>query len=61
MRVYLSNVEQICKRFVEEKRGKLGKLIEDKAKWSRYVLSFYGGCIHSYADFFSPFDNYNAI
>ncbi|GJZ24650.1 hypothetical protein Tco_0562109 [Tanacetum coccineum] len=35
-RVYLSNVEQICKRFVEEKRGSLGKLTEDKTKWSRY-------------------------
>ncbi|GJT22204.1 hypothetical protein Tco_0892141 [Tanacetum coccineum] len=34
--VYLSNVEQICKRFVEEKRGSLGKLIEDKTKWSRF-------------------------
>lgn len=36
VRVYLTNVEQICRRFVEERRGKLGKLIEDKARWSRY-------------------------
>ncbi|XP_048129191.1 TNF receptor-associated factor homolog 1b-like [Rhodamnia argentea] len=34
VRVYLTNVEQICRRFVEERRGKLGKLIEDKARWS---------------------------
>ena len=33
VRVYLTNVEQICRRFVEERRGKLGKLIEDKARW----------------------------
>ncbi|KAI7757786.1 hypothetical protein M8C21_029162 [Ambrosia artemisiifolia] len=30
VRVYLSNVEQICRRYVEDKRGRLGKLIEDK-------------------------------
>ena len=36
VRVYLTNVEQICRRFVEERRSKLGKLIEDKARWSRY-------------------------
>ncbi|KAJ0499653.1 putative MATH/TRAF domain-containing protein [Helianthus annuus] len=36
VRVYLSNVEQICRRFVEEKRGRLGKLIEDKARWSGF-------------------------
>ncbi|WZZ11638.1 hypothetical protein YC2023_097559 [Brassica napus] len=34
VRVYLSNVEQSCRRFVEEKRSKLGRLIEDKAKWT---------------------------
>ncbi|KAL2491485.1 TRAF-like superfamily protein [Abeliophyllum distichum] len=36
VRVYLTNVEQICRRFVEEQRGKLGKLIEDKARWSSF-------------------------
>ncbi|EPS71888.1 hypothetical protein M569_02868 [Genlisea aurea] len=36
IRVYLSNVEQICRRFVEERRSKLGKLIEDKARWSSF-------------------------
>jgi len=41
VRVYLTNVEQICRRFVEERRSKLGKLLEDKARWSRYfMLSF---------------------
>ncbi|WVY96808.1 hypothetical protein V8G54_028959 [Vigna mungo] len=39
VRVYLTNVEQICRRFVEERRSKLGKLIEDKARWSRYMCS----------------------
>ncbi|XP_071938042.1 TNF receptor-associated factor homolog 1a-like [Coffea arabica] len=42
VRVYLTNVEQICRRFVEERRGKLGKLIEDKARWSS-LRSFWNG------------------
>ncbi|KAL2463683.1 TRAF-like superfamily protein [Forsythia ovata] len=36
VRVYLMNVEQICRRFVEERQGKLGKLIADKARWSSF-------------------------
>ncbi|KAL5712213.1 hypothetical protein ACHQM5_014404 [Ranunculus cassubicifolius] len=36
VRVYLTNVEQICRRFVEEKRGKLEKLIADEARWSSF-------------------------
>ncbi|KAG9143078.1 hypothetical protein Leryth_006332 [Lithospermum erythrorhizon] len=36
IRVYFTNVEQICRRFVEERRAKLGKLIEDKARWSSF-------------------------
>ncbi|XP_061359175.1 TNF receptor-associated factor homolog 1a-like isoform X1 [Gastrolobium bilobum] len=36
VRVYLTNVEQICRRFVEERRSKLVKLIEDKARWSSF-------------------------
>ncbi|KAF5186755.1 Math domain-containing protein, partial [Thalictrum thalictroides] len=36
VRVYLTNVEQICRRFVEEKRGNLMKLIEDKARWPSF-------------------------
>ncbi|KAI3804276.1 hypothetical protein L1987_25696 [Smallanthus sonchifolius] len=42
VRVYLSNVEQICHRFVEEKRGRLGKLIEDKVRWSSFC-NFWSG------------------
>ncbi|KAL6522726.1 hypothetical protein OROHE_016573 [Orobanche hederae] len=36
VRVYLINVEQICRRYVEERRGKLGKLMDDKARWSSF-------------------------
>ncbi|KAL4567375.1 hypothetical protein LXL04_022958 [Taraxacum kok-saghyz] len=42
VRVYLSNVEQICRRFVEERRGRLGKLIEDKVRWSSFC-GFWSG------------------
>ncbi|KAF4365788.1 hypothetical protein F8388_003457 [Cannabis sativa] len=42
VRVYLTNVEQICRRFVEEKRTKLGKLIEDKARWSSFSVFWSG-------------------
>ncbi|KAI4317973.1 hypothetical protein L6164_025793 [Bauhinia variegata] len=38
VRVYLTNVEQICRRFVEERRSKLGKLIEDKASFCAFWL-----------------------
>eukprot|EP00897_Mesotaenium_endlicherianum_P008998 jgi/Mesen1/8126/ME000437S07221 len=34
VRVYLTNVESICRRFVEEKREKLGKLLEDRVRWN---------------------------
>ncbi|GAB2266122.1 hypothetical protein Dimus_001145 [Dionaea muscipula] len=34
VRVYLTNVEQICRRFVEERRGKLKKMLDDRARWS---------------------------
>jgi hypothetical protein len=37
IRVYLSNVEQICRRFIDERRSKLSRLIEDKLRWSRLV------------------------
>ncbi|XP_010475082.1 PREDICTED: MATH domain-containing protein At5g43560-like [Camelina sativa] len=36
VRVYLPNVEQICRRFVEERRNKLGRLIDDKARWTSF-------------------------
>nr|XP_004234033.1 TNF receptor-associated factor homolog 1b-like [Solanum lycopersicum]XP_019068293.1 TNF receptor-associated factor homolog 1b-like [Solanum lycopersicum] len=42
VRVYLSNVEQICRRFVEERRVKLGKLIEDRARWSSFCTFWMG-------------------
>ncbi|KAG9143081.1 hypothetical protein Leryth_006331, partial [Lithospermum erythrorhizon] len=42
VRVYLTNVEQLCRRFVEERRGKLMKLIEDKARWSSFC-AFWSG------------------
>jgi len=35
VRVYLTNVEGICRRFVEEKKEKLGKLMENTAQWNR--------------------------
>lgn len=36
VRVYLTNVEGICRRFVEEKRDKIGKLMEDTVRWSSF-------------------------
>ncbi|KAL8142782.1 hypothetical protein V2J09_015814 [Rumex salicifolius] len=36
VRVYLTNVEQICRRFVDDRRGKLENLLEDKARWSSF-------------------------
>ncbi|XP_057783281.1 TNF receptor-associated factor homolog 1a-like isoform X2 [Salvia miltiorrhiza] len=42
VRVYLTNVEQICRRFVEERRAKLGKLLEDKARWSSFCAFWLG-------------------
>ncbi|CAA0814198.1 TRAF-like superfamily protein [Striga hermonthica] len=42
VRVYLTNVEQICRRFMEERRAKLGKLIEDKTKWSSFRAFWLG-------------------
>ncbi|XP_073277089.1 TNF receptor-associated factor homolog 1a-like isoform X2 [Primulina huaijiensis] len=42
VRVYLTNVETICRRFVEECRGKLVNLIEDKARWSSFRAFWLG-------------------
>ncbi|CAH9136282.1 unnamed protein product [Cuscuta epithymum] len=42
VRVYLTNVEQICRRYVEEQRSKLGKLIEDKSRWSGFCAFWLG-------------------
>ncbi|KAI8011721.1 hypothetical protein LOK49_LG06G02766 [Camellia lanceoleosa] len=38
----LCKFEQICRRFVEERRSKLGKLIEDKARWSSFCAFWVG-------------------
>ncbi|XP_020095243.1 MATH domain-containing protein At5g43560-like isoform X2 [Ananas comosus] len=42
VRIYLSNVEQICRRFIEERRSKLTKLIEDKVRWSSFRVFWLG-------------------
>ncbi|VFQ87569.1 unnamed protein product [Cuscuta campestris] len=42
VRVYFTNVEQACRRFVEEHRSKLGNLIEDKARWSSFCAFWLG-------------------
>ncbi|TYH55810.1 hypothetical protein ES332_D09G261600v1 [Gossypium tomentosum] len=42
VRVYLTNVEQICRRFLDDRRSNLGKFIEDKAKWSSFC-TFWSG------------------
>ncbi|KAJ0245130.1 TNF receptor-associated factor 1b [Hirschfeldia incana] len=42
VRVYFNNVEQHCRRFVEEKRSKLGRLIEDKARWTSFGVFWLG-------------------
>ncbi|XP_072988386.1 TNF receptor-associated factor homolog 1a-like isoform X1 [Typha latifolia] len=42
VRVYLSNVEQIFQRFLEERRSKLGKFIEDKLRWSSFHAFWLG-------------------
>ncbi|XWS53855.1 hypothetical protein CRYUN_Cryun10bG0036100 [Craigia yunnanensis] len=42
VRVYLTNVEQICHRFLDERQNKLGKLIEDKAMWSSFCAFWLG-------------------
>ncbi|KAG2618273.1 TNF receptor-associated factor homolog 1a-like isoform X1 [Panicum virgatum] len=36
LRVYMTQVEQIYRRFVEERRNKLSKLIEDTMRWSSF-------------------------
>lgn len=42
VRVYLSNVEQICRRFIEDRKVKFSKLIEDKLRWSSF-RAFWSG------------------
>ncbi|XP_028555735.1 TNF receptor-associated factor homolog 1a-like isoform X2 [Dendrobium catenatum] len=42
LRVYLSNVEQICRRFFEDRKNKLNKLIDDKVRWSSFCSFWLG-------------------
>ncbi|KAJ0594870.1 putative MATH/TRAF domain-containing protein [Helianthus annuus] len=42
VKVYLTNVEQICRRYVEQIKGRLGKLMKDKARWSSFC-NFWSG------------------
>ncbi|KAL9275216.1 TNF receptor-associated factor homolog 1b-like protein [Drosera capensis] len=42
LRIYLTNVAQICRKFVKESRLKLGKLLEDKARWSSFCTFWLG-------------------
>ncbi|CAF2052163.1 TNF receptor-associated factor homolog 1b isoform X1 [Brassica rapa] len=42
VRVYLTNVVQNCRLFVEEKRSKLERLIEDKARWTSFGVFWLG-------------------
>ncbi|KZV53687.1 MATH domain-containing protein [Dorcoceras hygrometricum] len=42
VRVYVTNVETICRRFVEECRGKIVNLIKDKARWSSFRAFWLG-------------------
>ncbi|KAF2616875.1 hypothetical protein F2Q68_00042804 [Brassica cretica] len=42
VRVYLTNVVQHCRLFVEEKRSKLERLIEDKARWTSFGVFWLG-------------------
>uniref|UniRef100_A0A7N0V073 MATH domain-containing protein n=1 Tax=Kalanchoe fedtschenkoi TaxID=63787 RepID=A0A7N0V073_KALFE len=40
--VYLSHVEQVCRKFVEDQKSKLRKLLKDKARWSSFC-TFWSG------------------
>ncbi|TYJ45250.1 hypothetical protein E1A91_A02G042400v1 [Gossypium mustelinum] len=42
VRVYLTNVEQICRRFLDERRQMLGRLIGDKARWLSFRAFWLG-------------------
>ncbi|GMH19965.1 hypothetical protein Nepgr_021806 [Nepenthes gracilis] len=42
VRVYLPNVELLCRDHVEERRGSLGKLLEDKTRWSGFCAFWLG-------------------
>ncbi|MBA0681493.1 hypothetical protein Goari_023293 [Gossypium aridum] len=42
VRVYLTNVEQICRPFLDERRQMLGRLIGDKARWLSFRAFWLG-------------------
>ncbi|KAG0474028.1 hypothetical protein HPP92_015885 [Vanilla planifolia] len=42
VRLYLSNVKQIFRRFLEDRKSKLSKLIEDRMKWSSFCAFWLG-------------------
>ncbi|XP_024007791.1 TNF receptor-associated factor homolog 1b isoform X2 [Eutrema salsugineum] len=42
VRVYLGHVDQNCRRFLEERRSKLVRLIEDKARWTSFGAFWLG-------------------
>ncbi|KAL1111339.1 hypothetical protein V6Z11_D02G052500 [Gossypium hirsutum] len=42
VRVYLTNVEQICRRFLDDRRQMLGRLIGDKARWLSFRAFWLG-------------------
>jgi hypothetical protein len=48
IRVYLSNVEQIYRRFIDEKRRTFSRLIEDKLGWSRLDKLMNGKLVFTY-------------
>jgi hypothetical protein len=35
VRVYITNIDQICRRFIDDRRLKLSRLVDDKVRWSR--------------------------
>nr|XP_009389027.1 PREDICTED: MATH domain-containing protein At5g43560 isoform X1 [Musa acuminata subsp. malaccensis]XP_018677979.1 PREDICTED: MATH domain-containing protein At5g43560 isoform X1 [Musa acuminata subsp. malaccensis] len=47
VRVYLSNVEKVCRHFLEERIGKLSKFVEDKVRWSGFRAFWFGMDLNS--------------
>jgi hypothetical protein len=36
VRVYITNIDQICRRFIDDRRLKLSRLVDDKVRWSSF-------------------------
>ncbi|KAJ4744588.1 TRAF-like superfamily protein [Rhynchospora pubera] len=36
VRVYITNIDQICRRFIDDRRMKLSRLVDDKVRWSSF-------------------------